>query len=360
MTSRKRFSGKLILVPVVVLAVALLLFYLQGGFSRKIPPGQTEVSPPPTKGDIVTVTRETLPIRLSWPATVVSHTVARIAPKFPGRIIEITVRPGDSVQAGHLLVQLDASQIRAQWQAAQAALASARALAERAEADARRLRNLFAQEAATRQDLDAALAAERSTRAQVEAARHRVEAIRTQLQETELQAPFAGNVIERRADPGDMGLPGQPILVLQDPDRLQVETAVPERCLGSSKVGDPLAVEIPGAQLKLTARITERAAAADPLTHTVLVKAILPAHRSITPGAFAWARQACGKREALLLPATAVRRVGQLEEVTQVKNGVAQVRLVRTGQRHDNRVEILSGLQAGDRVLMPSARAEAE
>lgn len=345
--------SKLIWGSLAILSLVLLLLYLQGTFTKKVPPGTTQGSRLESRGPTATVVQKTLPVILSWPASVVSATVADIAPKVPGRILNITVNLGDAVQPGQLLVQLDSDQIRAQWQAAQASLTAAQAQAARASADARRIRNLFAKESVTRQELDAALAAERATRAQVEEAHHRVEAIQAQLEETELRAPFAGSIIARRADPGDLALPGQTLLVLQDPRRTRVETAIPERCAHLLKLGDPLDVEIPSHGFKQTAAITEMSAAADPLTHTVLVKVSLPAYQPITPGAFAWVRQACGMRVALLLPAVAVHRAGQLEEVVLVTDGAVQTRLVRTGRHYDGQVEILAGLKAGDQVLLP-------
>ncbi len=348
-----KLTSKLIWGPLAVLGLIGLLAWIQGAFAEKVPPGRTPLALEKASGAIVKVEARTLPRRLDWPATVSADTVARIAPKIPGRILKITVDIGAQVQKGQLLARLDDSQIRAQLRAAKAALAAAKAQAQRAAADARRIRNLFKQQAATQRDLDAAVAAERSSRAQVEQARQQIQAIKAQLNETRLYAPFTGSIIERLADPGDMGLPGQPILTLQNPRQLEVKTHVPEHCARFLSLGSPVKVNVPGQDLQLEAAVTEMAAAADTFTHTIEVKAALPPDQPVLPGAFAWFGQTCGEEQLLLLPASAVRRVGQLEEVQYVTEGHLQTRLVRTGRHINGQVEILAGLKAGDQVQLP-------
>ncbi|BCX81657.1 membrane fusion protein, multidrug efflux system [Methylomarinovum caldicuralii] len=348
-----KLTSKLVWGPLAFLGLVLLLAWVQGAFATKVPPGNTGRPGKTVSGPTVAVAETPLPRRLRWPGTVSADTVAHIAPKIPGRILEIGVDIGSRVEQGQLLARLEDSEIRARLKAAQAALAAAQAQAQRAAADARRIRNLFRQQAATQRDLDAAVAAERTAKAQVEQARQQIQAIRSQLKETRLYAPFAGSVIERLADPGDMGMPGQPILVLQNPHRLEVYTHVPESCAVYLRPGTGVRIEIPGRRLQLMATVTETAAAADPFTHTIEVKAALPAGQDILPGAFAWVGQSCGEETVLLLPQQTVRRVGQLEEVDLVREGRVQTRLVRTGRRIDGQVEILSGLKAGERVQLP-------
>ncbi len=360
MSTHLSFSTRLVWGPLSVLGLIFMLLYLQGTFAAKVPPGKGESTAPAAEGPTVQVTAEILPMMLRWPGTVTSDTVARVAPKIPGRIERITVDIGAKVKKGQLLVKLDDHQIKAQLEAAQSAVAAARAQAARAEADARRIRNLFAQGAATQQALDAIVAAARTSKAQVDQSLHQVEVLRAQLNETRIRAPFPGSVIERLADPGDMGLPGKPVLTLQNPLQLNVETAIPEHCARLLDLGEDLTVIVPGSDEKLAAEITDKAAAADPLSHTILVKAALPPQHPLMPGAFVWSAQACGKQKTFLLPSKAIRRVGQLEQVTQVIDGTAFIRLVRTGRRVNGKVEILSGLEPGDIVLLPKQPASSK
>ncbi len=354
MSTPRSLSSRLIWGPAAAVGLILLLLYLQGTFAAKVPPGNGESMAPRAQGPTTRVEEEILPLTLRWPATVTTHTIARVAPKIPGRIMEITVDIGAKVDKGQLLARLDDHQIRARLQAARSAVAAARAQAARAAADARRITTLHAQGAATRQALDAAVAAARTSRARVEQSRHQVEALRAQLNETRIRAPFPGEVVERFADPGDMGLPGKPILALQNPSRMRIETAIPEHCARLLEPGQSLTIIDPASGKRLAAEVTDKSAAADPASHTLLVKAALPPEPALLPGAFVWAEQSCGRQKTRLVPLAAVKRVGQLEQVTQVIDGKAFVRLVRTGSVIDGRVEILSGLSPGDVVLLPN------
>ncbi len=361
MTANHRLSGKIIWGPAAVLGLILLLLSLQGAFATKVAPGNSPSLTLKAQGPTTRVVREIVPLTLRWPATVVSQTVARVAPKIAGRIERITVDIGARVKQGQLLAQLDDHQLRAQLEAARAAVTAARAQAARAAADAHRIGNLYTQGAATQQALDSALAAARTGKAQVNQARHQVEALRAQLNDTRIRAPFPGEVTGRVADPGDMGLPGKPILTLQNPSILRVETAIPEHCAHLVSLGGHLTVIVPGSETKLAAEVTDKSAAADPFSHTILVKATLPPDHPFMPGSFAWAEQPCGRQETLLLPRTTIHRVGQLNLVVQVIDGKQHIRLVRTGNPLGDRVEILSGLQPGDVVLLPSSsRADGE
>jgi multidrug efflux pump subunit AcrA (membrane-fusion protein) len=99
-------------------------------------------------------------------------------------------------------------------------------------------------------------------------------------------------------------------------------------------------------------RVEEIAPAADPQTRTVLVKAALDPRLQTQPGTFAWLEQPCGRHSALLIPRSAVSRTGQLERVRVVLNGKGMLRLVRTGKTRDGSIEVLSGLEEGENVLV--------
>jgi RND family efflux transporter MFP subunit len=291
---------------------------------------------------------------MTWPGTVRARTVAEIAPKIAARVVEITVKAGDAVKAGQVLAKLDQRELQSRLGQARSALAAAQAQAARAAADARRTQNLFDKEAATQQSLEAAQAAARTASAQVAEARSAIGEAESLFGETALRAPFDGVVVKRRLEPGDMALPGSPVLVLQSAQRLRVEAAIPESCARSIQKGETLRARI--AEQEYVATVEEIAPAADPQTRTVLVKAGIQDQGSAQPGAFAWIAQACGQRHALLIPASAVSRAGQLESVRLIVDGRALLRHVRTGKLHDGLMEILSGLKAGDVVLVGDER----
>ncbi|MGX2041547.1 efflux RND transporter periplasmic adaptor subunit [Methylocaldum sp. MU1018] len=359
MTHSKHSRTKLIYALAAVAVLIVLLMWMQGSFESKVEPGVSEAA---ANGEVIAknattakVVRKEIERVFAWPGTVAARTVAQIAAKVPGRILDIAARAGDRVERGQVLARLDQREIRARLGQARAALAAAEAQAGRARADARRLQNLYDKEAATRQDLDAVLAAARTAEAQARKARDAVREAESSQAETVLRAPFDGVIVERRLEPGDMALPGAPILVLQESQRLRIESAVPANCAGLVKLGEELKVRIANPESELRAAVDEIRPAVDPKTRTVLVKARLPEDSGVQPGAFGWLYQPCGQDEALLVPVSAVNRVGQLESVRLVIDGRARLRLVRTGKRHDGQIEILSGLDEGDTVLLPES-----
>ncbi|WP_434130986.1 efflux RND transporter periplasmic adaptor subunit [Methylocaldum sp. GT1BB] len=358
MTHATHSRTKLVYALIAVAVLILLLVWMQGGFKDKVEPGVSEAlvdGGVDKNASTAQVIRKEVEKVFAWPGTIAARTVAQIAPKIPGRILEITVRAGDRVKQGQVLARLDERETRSRLGQARAALAAAEAQAGRARADARRIQNLYDKEAATRQALDAALAAARTAEAQVREARDAIREAESSLAETVLRAPFDGVIVERRLEPGDMALPGSPTLVLQESQRLRIESAIPAECAGLVEIGNELKVRIANPERELDAVVDEIQPAADPKTRTVLVKARLPEDSAVQPGAFGWLYQACGQDEVLLLPVSAVSRVGQLESVRLVVDDKVRLRHVRTGKRYDGQIEILSGLKEGDTVLLREA-----
>jgi len=358
MTHSKHSRTKLIYALAAVAALIVLLVWMQGGFEDKVEPGvsaSAEDEGIDKRAPTARAIRKEVEKVFAWPGTVTARTVAQIAPKIPGRILEITVRAGDRVKQDQVLARLDERETRSRLGQARAALAAAEAQAAQARADARRLQNLYDKEAATRQDLDAAVAAARTAEARVREARDAIREAESSQAETLLRAPFGGVVVERRLEPGDMALPGAPILVVQESQRLRIESPVPAHCAGEVEIGDELKVRIANPEKEFKAVVDEIQPAADPKTRTVLVKARLPEDAGVQPGVFGWLHQACGRDDVLLVPASVVGRVGQLESVRLVVDDKVRLRHVRTGKRYDGQIEILSGLKEGDTVLLPES-----
>lgn len=352
-----KLPGRLSLSSIgAILVLAGLFFWLWGESATKVAPGRSPIAYTPPTGVVVTVEERKLPRFLRWPGVVQATAAARIAPKIAGQILTL-VELGAFVHQNQELARLDDKQIRAHLKVAQAQLAAARAEAERARTDAVRTRRLFAQNAATQRDLEQAEAAFRAASARVRESLHQVEAAQAQLAETRLLAPFSGNVSARLANPGDLAIPGQAILRLENPARLEVKSHIPEQCSYFLTSDTTLNVEMPVAGKRFTVKVSEISAAADPFSHTLEVKAALPPQPGVLPGAFAWVEQACGEETLRLVPAAAIRQVGQLEEVLLARSGEAvQTRLIRTGRRLGDKVEVLAGLEAGDPVLVPDGR----
>lgn len=349
---------QLVYVLASVAGLILLLMWMQGAFVHKAAPGLSEAvaAEKAGPGPTARVTRREADEVFAWPGTVTAKVVAQVAPKIPGRILEISVRAGDRVQRGQALARLDQAEIQARLGQARSALAAAEAEAGRARADARRFQNLFAKEAATRQDLDTAVAAARGGDARVQEAQAAIREAESRLGEAVLRAPFDGVVVQRNQEPGDMAMPGGAVLTIQQTQQLRMEAAVPANCAGLVKLGDELKARTANPTAEFRVVVDEIQPAADPKTRTVLIKARLPEGSGVSPGAFGWLYQSCGRSDVLLVPDAAVSRIGQLESVRLVVDGEVRLRHVRTGKRHDGLVEILSGLKEGDVVQLAGGR----
>ncbi len=264
---------------------------------------------------------------------------AQLAAKVMGAIEEMPVTLGQQVRAGDLLVRIAAGEISAR-------VAQARSQLNTVRRDLERERALLAQGASTNET--------------VRNLEDRVATTEAQLRETEamlgyatLRAPFAGVVARKFANAGDLATPGAPLIELDGDSVFEVEAGVPESAAGSLAVGAPLAVEIPSAKLTFTGKIAELSSAADPQARAIAIKISVPQGTAVRTGQFARLQIPGESRRALRVPAAAVTAFGQMERIFVVADGNrAALRLVKTGPRQDDRVEILAGVAEGDRVIV--------
>jgi RND family efflux transporter MFP subunit len=309
---------------------------------------------------------------------------ALVASRLVATIAAVRVRAGDRVAAGDVLVTLDARDVDAQGrQAAASALAAERALAQArtaqtaAEADHtlaqawhRRISGLHARRAATDQERDeaearlaaaaarvaGATAGREAADAQLEAARAGAAAGLATSSFTTVRAPFAGVVTERLADPGSLAAPGAPLLRLEAAGPRQVVARIDATRAAAIRAGDRVPVLVdagdaaqPPERVEGVVSEVARDVAADARAFSITVT--LPPAVTARTGTFARVRIPTPARRALLVPATAIRRHGQVTSVFVVQDRVARLRLVHLGEPLDGGVDVLAGLEAGEAVV---------
>jgi RND family efflux transporter MFP subunit len=275
--------------------------------------------------------------------TVGARLHARIEAKVAGLVIEMLAVPGQAVQAGDRLARLDVQEIRAR-------LDQALAVRTQAERELQRERKLIERGAATRAEVDAA-------QARADVARAAVAEAETMLRYADVIAPFAGVVTRKLADIGDLAAPGRPLLEMEDPTQLQLQTEIPEALINSVKLGAHMSVQLSGMPSELQATVSEVAPAADPNSRTFRVKLDLPQSDRLRSGQFGRVSVPIGERDGLRVPANAVVQRGQLEMVFVVADHRAHMRLVKTGKAAAGELEILSGLESGETVVVEGAAA---
>jgi RND family efflux transporter MFP subunit len=317
-----------------------LLLLLAGSFAGCRP--KAEPTEPPTL-PAATVRAQTIESKKRIATEEVVGTVRAklrsvIVAKVSGKIEQLLVVPGQQVQAGETLAVVDAREVQARYD-------QAVALSQQAEADLKRLTALLEQKVLSQAEFDSAQAKARVT----VASRNEAE---TLLSYTKVTAPFAGVITRKHADVGDLATPGKPLLDMEDSTALRLEADVPEAVVGRLTLGDRLPVRIAALEKELTGVISEIAPAADPNSRTFLVKLDLPGTTGLRAGQFGRVAMPVGETAALRVPASAVVQRGQMELVFIVSDGKAQLRLVKTGKRSGNEVELVSGVSAGERVVV--------
>jgi RND family efflux transporter MFP subunit len=266
---------------------------------------------------------------------------AAIEAKVSGRIEKMLVAPGQMVKAGDLLAQLDAREI-------QARLDQALTLRDQSKRDTERLRGLLANNAISRQELETM-----ESRAHV--AVSSVTEAETMLGYTKIVAPFDGVITRKLADVGDLATPGRPLLELDDPKALRLEADVPEALIARVQLGAKLEVRAAALDSAIPSVVSEIAPVADPASRTFNVKLDLPANPGLRAGQFARVTVPVGESKALRAPVSAVTQRGQMELIFVVVDKRAQLRFVKTGKRIGDEVELVSGVSAGEQVVVEGA-----
>jgi RND family efflux transporter MFP subunit len=307
------------------------------------------------------------PVTLRATGTLHAQESATISAQVVGRIERVLVHEGDGVRAGQTLVVLDDATLRAAADQAQAAVkasesqqAAAQAQSALAASTLARYKQLQAEKSVSPQEMDevtrraeAAAASVDAVRAQRDAASAQERGAHAMLGYTRLSAPFAGIVTARMADPGTMAAPGVPLLQVESAGPLQLQAAVDESAIGSIRKGLKLPVSISGAPNgAFGGTVSEIVPAADPSSHSFMVKIDLAPSTQLHAGMYGSAEIATGTHQAILVPRSAVVLRGSLSCVYVLDaNGIAQLRSITLGAPQGELVEVLSGISANEKLV---------
>jgi membrane fusion protein, multidrug efflux system len=307
-----------------------------------------------------------------------------LSSKVTGTVTAVAVNAGDRVRKEQTLVQIDNRELRAElasanaaldevtWvaKAADSALLAAKGQRELAATTYQRYEGLFARESVTRQEFDeintkykvadAEMARAEENRRAVEAKKVQAEAriaqAQTLLDQTTIKSPYEGVVTDKPAELGMLASPGTPLISVEEGGSYRLDAQVGESEIRFVQQGKSLSVNIDAIPVELTGTVVEIVPAADPQSRTFTVKVQLPADPALRSGLYGKARFPAGRREVIALPTNAILPRGELQGVFVVGNdGVVHFRLVKTGKTHGDRLEMLSGINPGERVATRGA-----
>ena len=320
------------------------------------------------KGAVVeTAKSAVMPETVEVAGTVRARTSAVVAARIPGTVSALMVREGDRVKKGQLLARLDAQENAAASAVASAGIEEAqRGLDEAgsrkklADSTFERYLKLFNEQAVTRQEFDVKqtekdLATQGVARAEarLKQARAGSKAASTVEGYTRIVAPFSGIITSKQVDLGASVFPAQPLMTIEDEGSYQLELAIPESMAASLKTGAAVQVMLDALGSPFAARISEIVPATDPLSRTFIAKIALT-RKGLKSGMFGRGAISLGSTvNGLLLPKQAVMERGAMTSIWVLdKDNIARMRLVKTGKTIGEKVEILSGLSDGERVVV--------
>jgi RND family efflux transporter MFP subunit len=281
---------------------------------------------------------------------------ATLSTKLMGTVVAVDVREGDVVTAGQTLVRIDARDLAAKEAQVAASVADADANQREALAQATRIRALYADSAATRAQLDAVETGLARAEAGARAARAAAAELGAVSEYATVRAPFAGVVTARFVDPGAFAAPGSPLITVQDVTRLRITANAAPDAVRSLRRGASILATIEGRDVNAIIEGVVPAAAGNLYTVNAIVA---NANRALLAGSTASLRLPLGQRPALVVPAGALRREGDLTGVIVRTASADELRWVRVGHVSASMAEVTSGLRAGDTIVVPAPSAPA-
>ncbi len=316
---------------------SLLMLLLSSGITWAQPPGgdqpapvrMTQVQSAP-ESDVVTAA-----------ATLVPHEQVMLRPEVDGRIASLNFREGQIIKKGSVMVKLDDAEQRA-------ALAAAEADHKLAESRFKRNEELAGKGFISQQALDEA-------RANLDIVKAKVEGARVALARTVIRAPFTALAGLRKVSPGAYLKKGDDIVELAAIDQLNLDVRVPEVYLPLVKIGQPVSVTVdalPGRAY--SGKVYAMEPVVDLATRGALVRARIPnTGGDLKPGMFARVTANLGSRpNAVVVPEQAILPKGKQTYIYKVVEGKADLTPVQLGRRSPGRVEVVTGIRAGDTIVV--------
>ena len=312
---------------------------------------------------VTEITAGTVPQYVTATGSLAAEKTVMVSTRMMGWVKRIHVIEGQTVKQGDPLLDIDDTDLQAKKAQAQAGIAEARAVLANAEKMAERFQKLYAEKSVSKQQLDDVLTGRDRAAAGLEMAKAGLREVNVHLGYLNITAPADGVVARKMIEEGDMANPGMPLVNLEQTGRLKVIAHLGEKDISAVKTGDRVTVNVtslPGAVYTVT--LDRIIPTANPGSRTYDIEAFLdnPDGR-LKSGMFARMNVPVGERRAVLVPAEAVIRRGQLTGLWIVgQDDIVHLRWVRLGRERDGAYEVLSGLSGGETLVLSAEQPLAE
>ncbi len=366
-----------LVIPFLLISIPL------AGCGEKIEPGNTAPKKgPAVSAQTMTVTSETYPILYEAVGSVKAQVSATISSKLMGTVTSVAVKEGDMVRQGDTLVLLDARQVNAQLNQAEAALdeskkteAAAMSALKAAEAEAEqallaynRGEKMLEGNAITRQDFERIDAQYKMAKASLAQAKSMLEASGQRIKQAlaamdtaavakkdaRVVAPFDGKITAKQVVEGDLASPGSPLVTIERIGAYRIDLVVPEAHIQAIHPEQKVEVRIPAiGDAPIEGSVFLIVPAADQISRSFMVQVLIDQAEGIRSGMFARVTLPVGEKKTIRIPQSAVVHQGQLTGVFIVDaEKTARFRLIRVGSPSGDQIEVISGIADGTRILV--------
>jgi membrane fusion protein, multidrug efflux system len=350
----RKIAVKITTAIVFIAVVVLLMLWLAGVFSPKV---SRRVSEAPTSRPAADA--RLVPVRLiRVPATewavgsIRAVHEASVAAKLLAKVVEVNVKAGQAVKQGDVLAKLDDADLQARQKQAEAAVASAKAARDQAKIEYDRIERLLKENSASKIEMDRADTALKSAEAELQRAEHALNEARTIFDYATIRSPMDGVIVDKKVEVGDTAKPGQVLLTLYDPQRMQLVASVRESLTHRLTVGQPIDVRVDALNRTCIGQVSEIVPEAESASRTFSVKVTGPCPPGMYSGMFGRLIIPLAEEQVLVIPRTSVHHVGQLSIVYVADAGALRRRAVQLGRTFGDQIEVLSGLRENEQIAL--------
>lgn len=300
------------------------------------------------------------PAQYSFSGKLEADKQANLSTRMMGQIERVLVTPGQKVKAGDLLVQIRAQDIQAKKAQVEASQVEAKTAFESAQKDLKRFEALYANKSASDKEMDDMRTRFEMAKARLDAVNQMQNEVNESFRYTSIRAPYNGVITGKFVNDGDMANPGMPLLSIESPGQWKVIARIPESDIANLKLNDPVKVQFSSvAGLQILGTISEINPSSTNTGAQFEAKIALNTNpsqnTSLYSGMYATVIYENGTQPIMLIPQNALVKRGQLEGLYTVsQSGTSLLRWIRTGKAYGDSIEVLSGLNDGEKYILSS------